>query len=359
MQNNRIQQKTLLNPPIFINTWLTYIGCVTGVLRAFGKNVDVVDVGGYSGYVFLNNATKGWIDPGSPTLHNGNVLETNPDVIALWKEMDAGIAPLGAELERVWDPKHYREGGMPLTTEERNRAMAQFAQVKASLDDERPVMIWGMVFPEYGLAAGYTEDKYLVSTFRPYLDQQDDPIHFADLDAKGGLDAVYFHPTRRAPTSADDRAALRRALDLARIDRGITFDTPTHSVPTQRYVNGLDAYEVWADTIANATPQTASYEYLSYVIACVHEAKGLAADFLLKLAQRYPNTRQGGFLAKASDEYRLVAREFGELTAMFPPGTVALPPQHFLQRAADTLRGMKAMEQSATDLVDIAVSIWE
>ena len=46
-------EHTISNPAIFQPCEFSYLGAMAGLLQAVGIPCDVVDVGGYSGYVFL------------------------------------------------------------------------------------------------------------------------------------------------------------------------------------------------------------------------------------------------------------------------------------------------------------------
>jgi hypothetical protein len=325
-----MRQHRLLTTPIFQGSWLSFCGAMAGALTALGHACDVVDVGGYSGYAFLTNVTEGWTDPGSPTLHSGNVKRTLPAVVELWAEIVRGTESLGVRLDHYWDTEQYRFWKEPIPEETTRRARAVFERVKAAIDAGRPVVLWGLVVPEYGIVTGYgaghtgaadqgDDDHYLVSTFRHTLGQPETPVHYAALQAKGGLEAIFFGEAIAASNDVD-RHALRRALRLAEgAGRIFTFETPRHPIREhQRYVTGPDAYDEWARVLEASKPKTVYYEYNAYVAAVVHEAKGMAAAFLQRLAEKHTGAPQAVPLTQAAEAYRQAEAQLARVVSLFP-----------------------------------------
>jgi hypothetical protein len=208
--------RAVSNPATFQPCEFSFLGALAGVFEARGVACDTVDVGGYSGYAFLSKVTEGWVDPGSPSLHSGNVEVTPETVLRLWSELRDGAGTIGARLESFWDPRQYGFGNEPPRADERERAAALFERVKREIDEDRPAIVWGLAEPEYGIVNGYTEDSYVVSTFRSLIGQPDDPVRHDELKAKGGLEAIFVGETHPGPTEQDDLSALERALRMAR-----------------------------------------------------------------------------------------------------------------------------------------------
>ena len=55
--------------PVYQPCWISYLGAVSGILKSLGRNHDIIDVGGYSGWSFLINVSKGVTCPSGPTAH--------------------------------------------------------------------------------------------------------------------------------------------------------------------------------------------------------------------------------------------------------------------------------------------------
>ncbi len=95
--------------------WLSYTGTVAGSLRSLGVDCDTVDVGGYSGYAFIVNVTKGATDPSGPTALGG-----------LWNEIFSGTESLGLSIEVYEDVEYERLSGDPTPEElERTRGCSR------------------------------------------------------------------------------------------------------------------------------------------------------------------------------------------------------------------------------------------
>jgi len=86
--NRKVISKRVVCP----SCYLSYIGTVTGSLRALGVNCDAIDVGGYSGYAFVVNLTKGGTDASGPTAL-GN----------LWNQIFVATESLGLTIETYVD----------------------------------------------------------------------------------------------------------------------------------------------------------------------------------------------------------------------------------------------------------------
>jgi hypothetical protein len=341
---------------VFQDTWLSYAGAAAGVLRALEVPCDVVDVSGYAGLAFLINVTEGWTDPGSTTLHSGNVDRTGDNIVALWQGFSRGLERLGVRSDHFWDPEQYRFW-KELPAGQLDRARQLYDRVRHSIDAGRPVVVWGLAVPEYGIVNGYDAEHYYVSTFRRYVGQPDDPIRWEALQAKGGLEAVFFEPATAAP---DDRAVVAQALKLARGEVGpFSFDTPGHPVrETQRYVNGPAAYDEWARTLDARVPGTLYYEYNSYNAACLHAARQAAGAFLSRLAQRHAGWPQAEPLARAAEAYQAVEAALRTLTQLCPyADTGDLSPAQCRQSSGE-LRAARAHEEAAIAELETAIRVW-
>jgi hypothetical protein len=344
-------------PAEFQDTWLSYAGALAGTLTALGTPTDVVEVAGRSGLAFLLNVTEGWTDPGSATLHSGNVARTGDAIVALWREMTRGVEALGPRLEHAWDPEQYRFY-RELDETQRARARRLFERVRASIDAGRPAVVWGLSVPEYGLVNGYDDDHYRVSTFRHHVGQPEDPIRWDSLQAKGGLEAIFVEPAVGAHMP-DDREAVARALRLGQGVGTFTFETPGHPIrEVQRYVTGSAAYAEWARTLDNGVKGTLFYEYNSYNAACLHAAREAAAVFLSRLAEHQAGKRQAEPLAQAAESYASAAAELRSLTQLCPyADTGDLTPAQCRQGSA-LLRAARPHEERALAHLASAVERW-
>ncbi len=351
---------TITRPATFQPCEFSYLGAVAGVLQARGIACDTMDVGGYSGYTFLMKVTAGWTDPGSPSMHSGNVTEVPAAVQQVWAEFRAGTALLGAQLDSYWDTQQFAFWNETQQRANAQRARALFEQVKQEIDAGRPAIVWGLVVPEYGIVNGYTEDSYVVSTFRSLLGQRDEPVPYDQLEAKGGLEAIFVRGERAPATEVDDHATLTRALAMAAgSPYTFAFETPGHPLgEQQRYITGMAAYDAWAAVLERYEPHTIYEEYLDYISACVYETKHVAAQFLRRMATRYPDRPFTTALQQAATAYDRAAGELEQLVWLFPFGEhTGLTPERCARGAAH-IRAAQPHEQRAIEHLHAAQHLW-
>ena len=127
--------------PKFQPSWISYLGAVSGVLKALGKDCSIIDVGGYSGWSFLVNVSKGNTCPSGPTAH------------AAYKDIIKGTQTLGFEIGGYDDRSKYES--YPDDWDERlpelkdQRAKEFFNNFKKEFDEKQsPVVLWGIPVPE-------------------------------------------------------------------------------------------------------------------------------------------------------------------------------------------------------------------
>lgn len=348
------------HPAIFQPCEFSYLGAMAGLLQAMGKSIDTIDVGGYSGFAFLMKTTEGWIDPGSPSFHSGNVKQTPTTVLHLWSDFRTGTESLGVRLECFWEPEQFAYWNETRQAENERRAHQLFERVKQEINADRPVIVWGLVVSEYGLVNGYTEDSYLVSTFRHLIGQPETPVRYDQLQAKGGLEAIFIGEERAMAGEAEDRLALTRAIQMAEgSPYRFAFETPRHPIREhQRYVTGLAAYDEWARVLEAYAPETIYYEYLSYIAACVSEQKQVAGQFLRRFAERYPDRPHAEALWRAASAYDAAGAELRQVMTLFPfPEGGVLSAERCMQAAA-YLRAAKPHEQRALEYMRQASGVW-
>jgi hypothetical protein len=351
--------RAVSNPATFQPCEFSFLGAVAGVFEARGVKCDTVDVGGYSGYAFLTKVTEGWVDPGSPSLHSGNVTGTPSVIQRIWSEMRDGAGTIGPRMESFWDPRQYGFGNEPPRAGERQRAAALFERVKQEVDRDRPAIVWGLAEPEYGIVNGCTEDSYVVSTFRSLIGQPDDPVRHDELKAKGGLEAIFVGETHSGPTETDDRLALGRALTMAQgLPDELVLETPRHPFgATQRYATGPEALDEWASVLKRYDGGRVDGFALNYVAACAEETKRLAAGFLGRLAERYADRPWSEPLERAASAYERTRAELAEVVELFPLGaSVTEVARH---TGARHIRAAKPHEEAAIAALREANEAWD
>ncbi len=297
----------------YVPGWISFLSTAVGILRAIGEEADLVDAGGYSGYAFHLNTAVGETRPSAPT-------------VAPFDLFREGLESLGRQVTFGWTGPCYT----PSTNEEDlARAKAFFEDVKSTLTRiDRPVGIWGIPVPEFGIVNGYDGDSYLVSTFRSLRNESRDegPIKYDLLNAPGGLSKLVFgEPLDLQAQDVVDKAALERAIHIA---KGVKSDDKEVD---SAYIAGPDALTHWADIIEKGIVRASEEEYNevkgkmklnyhgnAYVAACTREGMELAASFLMRFSRRYRSETYGGYFEEASHHYKHAAEKLRIFTELFP-----------------------------------------
>ena len=338
IEGKKLNKKVISKKVEYLPCWLSYTGAIAGSLKALGVDCDTVDVGGYSGYAFLINVAKGVTCPSGPTAVT----------IEIWKQMIKGTESLGWTIESYEYPHSYpAKEGNP-TPQEIEMAKKLFEKIKQEIDErDRPVVLWGLVAPEYGIVKGYEGNSYLTSTFRTLNNQPEKPISFYDLKAPGCIDALFFRDKVKRDAAADDREALERAINFA-----------AATVPIRNnYVGGPAALDEWANVLENLPEEKQNYMGNSYVGACVCEGRFMCAKFLNRLSKKYPG-KQSKHLREASECYEKGGKLMEEFGRIFPfkfQGALKLEDR---KKGAEILRKVKPFEEEAIKHMKKALDKW-
>jgi len=327
IEGKKLNKKVISKKAEYLPCWLSYTGAIAGSLRALGIDCDTVDVGGYSGYAFLINVSKGVTCPSGPT---ALPLKT-------WQQIYKGTESLGWTIEHYEYPHDYpAKEGNP-TPQEIEMAKKLFNKIKHEIDErDRPVVLWGLVAPEYGIVKGYEGNSYITSTFRTLNNQPEEPINFYDLKAPGCIDAFFFRDKVEQDAATRDKEALERAINFAAANVPIL----------DNYVGGPVALDEWANVLENLPKEKQNYMGNSYVGACVCEGRFMCAKFLIRLSKKYAG-KQSKHLREASEWYEKGWKLMEEFTRIFPfkfQGEMKLEDR---KKGAEILREVKPFEEKA------------
>ncbi|UCE96277.1 MAG: hypothetical protein JSV51_01310 [Candidatus Bathyarchaeota archaeon] len=333
-----MNEKIINKKAVYQPCWLSYTGAMAGSLQALGINCDIVDVGGYSGYAFLINVSKDVTCPSGPT-----ALGT------VWKQIHKATENLGWTLEHyTWSSHCYPEVEGKHTPHEIEVARKLFEKVKLEIKDrDMPVIVWGLVAPEYGIITGYKGESYLVSTFRHLAKQPEDPILFYDLHAPGGLEAFFF----REKVTRDDTL-----LGTGTIERAIHF-AEARDPTLENYVAGPKALDEWADVLERLPEEKQNYHGNSYVAACVCEARAISGQFLKRLADKYPGKDSRNLLSAAKC-YKKGEELMEEFMQIFPFKFQGQMKAKDRKKGAELLRKIKPFEEEAINHMKKALETW-
>jgi len=334
-----LNKKMISKKVEYLPCWLSYTGAVAGSLRALGVDCDTVDVGGYSGYAFIINVSKSVTCPSGPT---ALPLET-------WKQIHEGTESLGWIIEHYEYPHSYPEKEGNPTPEEIEIAKKLYEKIKKEIDErDRPVVLWGLALPEYGIVKGYDENSYITSTVQSLKNQPEDPILFYDLKAPGCIDALFFRENAKQDVAEIDKETLGRAIGFA------AAKVPIHA----NYVGGPSAFDEWANVLENLPEEKQNYMGNSYVGACVCEGQLMCAEFLKRLSKKHLG-KQSKHLHKAAESYKKGWEFMKEFTRTFPfkfEGEMKLEDR---KEGAEILRTVKPFVEQAIKHMKKALEAWE
>jgi DNA-binding HxlR family transcriptional regulator len=339
IEGKKLNKKVISKKVEYLPCWLSYTGAIAGSLRALDVDCDTVDVGGYSGYAFLINVSKGITCPSGPTAVTNEI----------WKQMLKGTESLGWTIESYEYPHSYpAEEGNP-TPQEIEMAKKLFEKIKREIDErDRPVVLWGLVAPEYGIVKGYEGNSYLTSTFRTLNNQPEEPINFYDLKAPGCIDALFFRDKVEQDAAAVDRGALEKAINFA-----------AATVPIRNnYVGGPAALDEWANVLENLPEEKQNYMGNSYVGACVCEGRSMCAEFLNRLSKKHAG-KQSKHLQEAAERYEKARKLMEEFMRIFPfkfQGKMKLEDR---KKGAQILRKVRPFEEEAIKHMKKALEEYE
>ncbi len=341
-EKNKINEKIVESKSEYQPGSISYLAALTGVLKSRGNDLDIVELGGRTGYGFILNIFKGDTCPSGPTA----MAES------CWSEIYKGSDSFGWKFNIWSDNRSFLPKSGIISPEDYARANDFFNRVKETIDKyDRPVVIWGIPVPEYGIVNGYTEDAYIVSTFRTLIKEEETPIKFNALEAPGCLDLIYFTNKIDVNSNEEDRKSLKRAI----------VNAEGKNVARNGYIAGPEAYDEWADTLSNLELDINAFGN-RYITDCYWEGKGIAAEYLKRLSERFKNLPQSKLLLQASEEYKKVETIFKKLTKLFP--SFSKNPQDDLtddnrKLGAQLLKSSKIHEINAIEFMKEALKLWK
>ncbi len=309
--------------------WLSLLGALSGSLTALGAKCTTADVGGYTGYSFLINVSKGETCPSGPTAMH----------IKTFQEMLDAVQSFGWRIRNFEYPHSYPSMSSGPTPEELSMVRGLFERIRKELNQkDRPVVMYGLAAPEYGIVRGYEGESYLVSTFRHLLNPgvAEEPIPYHVLNAPGCVDAIFFEKKVKVKQPKARKDALARALKFAE----------GRAESQKNYLSGPSALEEWARVLEEVSQGSQNYMGNSYVGACVQEGRELSSSFLKGVARKLP-VAQAKHLQRSSASYAKGARALAEFTKIFPFRFEGQMPASKRKKGAVLLRQAMAHEEKA------------
>ena len=336
-----MKEREISNKPTYQPCWISYLGAVSGSLKALGKDYDVTDVGGYSGWSFLINVSKGVTCASGPTAHKA------------YKDILIGTQSLGFEIGGHDDPPCIPAKEGEITQEEQQRFQKYFEIVKKEIiEKDRPLVLWGIPVPEYGIVYGFKDESYIVSTFRYLNNIPETPIPYDKLAAPGGLHYFSFGNELDIDQETADKEAIERAIKLTKGGPEIT---------NENYVAGTEAFTEWATVLKNEEIEKGGHNYHgnSYVAMCALEGRHTAVEFLNRLNERYSGKPQSDHLSKAAEEFAQTRDLLKEFAAIFPFAFEGDMSKESREQGATLLEQAIPHELEAVKNLEAALDFWE
>jgi len=315
----------------YVPTWLTWVGSVTGCLRALGLQVDEADVAGMTGYAFVLSVHKE-LCPSGPTMFD-------------WGTLDGGVNILGRSTV-AFGCGDCHTGNF---INERTRAHCRkaFELIAREVQEGRPCVFWGAYVPEFAIAVGVEKGSIIATSYKSARGEEEPPIPYDGIDAPGGPYVLAF-PTPTAIPNAQvvgDRLAVGKAHQLL-----------TGPSAFADYGFGLAGYEYWIKALQGST---ASPWGAAYCAQCYAEGRGFARSFLARVASR--NLGVAEAVSKGSAAFGRSAAALAEVAKLFP-----FPPHEELAEAARREQAIgflkearSADEQAAAALREAVHGSWE
>jgi len=320
---------------------LTFVGAMAGSLSSLGKKVTVDEIAGFTGYGFLLNVPKQGLWSSSPTSHNGF------DIII------KSLSKFGWKIKKYHEPESLPSDFLqskPLSMRDDVRAKNIFDMIKKEIDNDKPVVLWGVHVPEYGIVIGYSNDNYIVSSIHTLDERFKNQIPYNKLDAEGAVYAYMFD--RKVNTkidSEDHRESIKRAIKFAE-SKKLAFKI---------FVSGVNAYDTWITHLEEGLTEETKYFGNQYMINSYLDARKSVVEYLGKLIKLYRGTPQINELYQTFYEYQKVVKIYKELSKLFPRRGFDSVTEDKCKRAINLLDLLKKHELKAIACMKKAVEVWE
>ncbi len=328
------------NIPVYQKCWISYLGAVSGVLKSFGQECSIIDVGGYSGWSFFINVAKKDTCASGPTAHKA------------YDEILKGTQALGIEIKWGYKEETKYESEIDIDTPKRGQAKKLFDHFKKDFNEnQKPIVFWGIPVPEYGIVYGYKDESYLVSTFRHYQGLPETPIPYDKIKAPGLLHYFSFDKQIDVDPKVRDKEAIERAIRMAEGKNYAHEDT---------YVAGPEAFVEWANVLQKGIKgENLIYFGNSYVANCALEGRSTTVEFLKRVATRYIDRPQYKPLIKASEEFSKSKDLLAKFVEIFPFTFEGEFPEDKRKKGTDLLLKIKPNEIKAIEHLKEAVNVWK
>ena len=293
-----INENKVSIPALYEGGWNSYISTVTGVLNFLGVQHDYIYISGTTGYCFLVSI------PGvirTSLIKENNSLDT-------WQEIYKGTESFGWELKK-WEQKRNSPGKWNLTGEDVESALKVFNQVKNLIDNDTPVILFGIHGAGFGIINGYRNDSYLVSSYFRKEGRKEIPVRFDQLRVLDKF--IYYHFENKKETEESEvieKKAMERAFLFANGEK----------YSNGGYYVGPQAYDLWIHMLNDGNEEDIDKFGNSVLGIYYYDAKDVTTEYLNRLSRKYKSNPQGNYLNEASKYYREAKMYLERFTVLFP-----------------------------------------
>jgi hypothetical protein len=203
-------------------------------------------------------------------------------------------------------------------------------------------VFWGAYVPEFAIAVGVEKGSIVAKSFKGAMGEDEPFIPYDGIDAPGGPYVLAFPTPTAAPNAQvfGDRLALGKAYQLL-----------TGPSPFADYGYGLAGYDYWIEALEGSSgiPWGAAY-----CAQCYAEGRGLARDFLARVACRNPGVADA--VSKGSTAFGRSAAVLAEVAKLFPfPPHEELAEAKRCEQAIGFLKEARAADEQAAEALREAV----
>jgi DNA-binding HxlR family transcriptional regulator len=336
-QINKLTTFTISHPAKYESCWISFLGCLFGVLKSLKVKTSMSEVAGYTGYAFYVNISTAKLSPSGPTTFSNYI----------WDSIKEGIHYHGWEFKEYTDMGRYPKSVLK-NENDQLKALKLYNWIQDNLKvTNHPIILWGAFLPEFGIVNGVNNETYQVSTYRYQFNSKDSPINFDSLECPSYLQALSF--IKKESTSSQEQ------MDLNALKKALTFNLK--APPTENYTIGPSAYQIWSKNLKNKFNQPTAYHANSYLGECYYELKTLCVLFLNTLADRYSGNRSKK-LKQAAQEYQEVMDLLAKFKKIFPFAMKGKFTQNMIQKGFGILQAIPPYEENAFKIIQEIVENW-
>lgn len=312
--NHPLELNFVKNQPKYVTSWLSYLGSVLGLLKSFGSDYTLEDIGGYSGYSFRIVMDKYSTHVAGPT--------AGP----FWDEIYTGTEQLvGKKLNVLFKPGAIFPHDQ-LTIEEGDLISEALNEIKIQINKNNPVILWGIKDPEFGIVYGYHNETIFASTYANSDSENISVFNLRDIVSPSGIWLMYFdfESNLKLNKSSLELLALKRAVKMIEGTKSITTEEAWEKVENKWYgkeitfICGLDALTQWATILESGTNEQFNYDGNAYCGECYCEGMKLSSQFLKKISKRFADKKISQILEESALFYDKAYLNMKRFTELFP-----------------------------------------